>query len=152
MRVAYSLVDGIILSVIMVPLYILWIASVAGWANEQQQYVNAYGTTQTTMSGFPFGMFLLVMFLAFLIPLAYMTICLNAWSATPGQMILKTKVVTTAGEPIKGNFGKALIRSIMIPVFNLVPFGSLVDDLWCLGDDRKQTLHDKIASTLVVHS
>jgi len=31
-----------------------------------------------------------------------------------------------------------------------ISLASLVDDLWMLWDKQKQTLHDKIASTIVV--
>lgn len=52
------------------------------------------------------------------------------------------------GEQI--SYGKAFFRWFISWIINIVPFGGFVDILWPLWDDKKQTLHDKAASTVVV--
>jgi uncharacterized RDD family membrane protein YckC len=68
------------------------------------------------------------------------------FSATPGKMFLKLKIVDikTSG-PI--NFRQALIRYIgYLPSFYCLLLGIL----WVAFDKRKQGWHDKLASTAVI--
>lgn len=69
----------------------------------------------------------------------------GAWQATIGKRVLGIKVCTVQGDRI--SFGKATARyfsKILSAIILLIGF------LMMLWDDRKQTLHDKIANTLVV--
>jgi uncharacterized RDD family membrane protein YckC len=68
---------------------------------------------------------------------------------TLGKMALGIKVVRAddAG-PI--GYGEAFLRWIIAVVIGFVPLGSLVDLLWPLWDKYNQTLHDKVAKTIVV--
>jgi len=72
---------------------------------------------------------------------------------TLGNMAAGTIVVDAAtGAPVTS--GKAWARSAMDVVFRvgtmLFVIPILVDDLWPLWDKQKQTLHDKVAGTVVV--
>jgi uncharacterized RDD family membrane protein YckC len=49
-----------------------------------------------------------------------------------------------------GGNGLAFGRFAVAWAINLIPFGGVVDDLWPLWDERKQTLHDKAVKTLVI--
>lgn len=69
---------------------------------------------------------------------------------TVGKMAVSIKVVGTEGSPC--GYGKAFLRWLIGAIINVVPFGFLVDVLWPLWDERKQTLHDKVAATLVVRA
>jgi uncharacterized RDD family membrane protein YckC len=69
---------------------------------------------------------------------------------TLGKQWLSLRVVSTSGTGV--TFATACKRELLgrfLP--NLVTFGvyGFVDALWCLWDDRKQTLHDKIGGTYV---
>lgn len=69
---------------------------------------------------------------------------------TLGKQALGLRVVTTAGVPV--TFGIGIKRQLLgqtLPSFLTGGLYSLLDVAWCLWDDRKQTLHDKIASTYV---
>lgn len=48
--------------------------------------------------------------------------------------------------------GLAFGRWAVTWAIGLVPFGNIVDSLWPLWGDRKQTLHDKAVKTLVVRT
>jgi uncharacterized RDD family membrane protein YckC len=72
--------------------------------------------------------------------------------ASIGQGLLKMKVVDATGNipPI----GTLLLRLLVQVGFSFVPFLSvfliLLDVLWPLWDEKKQTLHDKAAGTFVI--
>ena len=67
--------------------------------------------------------------------------------ATLGKMALKIKIVSTDGSPI--SYGAAFLRYIGT-IISGIPFS--LGYLWMLWDDKKQTWHDKIASTCVVRT
>lgn len=69
---------------------------------------------------------------------------------TLGKQWFSLRVVSTSGAPI--TFATACRRELLgrfLP--NLLTFGvyGVIDALWVLWDDRKQTLHDKIGRTYV---
>lgn len=79
----------------------------------------------------------------------YKPIMEGAKGQTLGKMALKIKVVR-AVDGGKIGYGEAFIRWLVGAIIGFVPFGSLVDLLWPLWDQYKQTLHDKVAKTIVV--
>jgi len=88
-----------------------------------------------------------------IIVLAYQALMLASQGQTLGNMAAGTIVVDAAtGAPVTS--GKAWARSAMDVVFRvgtmLFVIPILVDDLWPLWDKQKQTLHDKVAGTVVV--
>jgi uncharacterized RDD family membrane protein YckC len=60
--------------------------------------------------------------------------------ATPGKKLMKIRVVRTSGGTV--GFGRATVRFLA----RWIPFGPF----FALFNDRKQTLHDLIADTVVV--
>ncbi len=76
-----------------------------------------------------------------LVPLGYMFLSWLLLSTTPGKMILGVKIVDEKGDKIK--FDKVFIRLLG---FIILPIGCW----FILGNDKKQALHDKMASTFVV--
>ncbi len=50
----------------------------------------------------------------------------------------------------RAGYSKAFLRNLVARVIGLFPFVGLIDVLWPLWDDKKQCLHDKAASTIVV--
>lgn len=74
---------------------------------------------------------------------AYSTLCLERFGATPGKLLLGLRVVTTYGEPL--TFNRALARSLAELLSSALFFGGYS---MAVGDGR--TLHDRICSTEVV--
>ena len=68
--------------------------------------------------------------------------------ATPGKMIIDAKIVDakTGGKPTSGQF----VGRYFAYFLSALPLG--LGYLWAAWDPKKQTWHDKLAGTLVVHS
>jgi uncharacterized RDD family membrane protein YckC len=93
--------------------------------------------------------------LAIVVEAAYFTYMLSQRGQTVGNMAVGTRVVDArTGGPISP--GRALGRWAAQVLFGIGVFllfiPLLLDYLWPLWDPRNQTLHDKIASTVVVRS
>lgn len=68
---------------------------------------------------------------------------------TWGRKITNIKVVDQrTHEPL--GIPKAFGRYLIQGVFSFVPVLPLLDILWMLWDDQKQTLHDKVVSSIVI--
>nr|MBA3320186.1 RDD family protein [Pyrinomonadaceae bacterium] len=69
-----------------------------------------------------------------------------------GQGIMKLKVVDAMGNI--PSIGTLILRLLVQLGMNAIPFVGvilvLLDLLWPLWDEKKQTLHDKAASTFVI--
>jgi uncharacterized RDD family membrane protein YckC len=99
-----------------------------------------------------------------LIVVAYFVIG-NGRGATLGKKSLGIKVIDTAGNPpgLQAGFIRSLLpegagglRYILPAFLGWIPavifVVQLIDLLWMLWDDRRQTLHDKMAGTYVVNA
>ena len=78
--------------------------------------------------------------------------CLVFWTTsgqTPGKKALGISV-RRADQPGPLPLGTAVLRRLVPLASQVVPFLSLLDGLWPLWDDKRQALHDKVASTQVV--
>jgi uncharacterized RDD family membrane protein YckC len=68
---------------------------------------------------------------------------------TVGKRVMKLRIVDAqTGAPM--DVSAARKRWIIHLLLAFVPIGSYLDGLWQLWDERKQTLHDKVARTVVV--
>jgi uncharacterized RDD family membrane protein YckC len=83
------------------------------------------------------------------IALVYCWIQYAAWGATIGKRAVGTRVVTAAGHS-RITVTAAGIRSAVYAIGIVIPFLWLVDNFWLLVDARRQCLHDKAASTVVI--
>jgi uncharacterized RDD family membrane protein YckC len=89
--------------------------------------------------------------IALIIGLLYFWLLTYGWSGqTVGKRLLRIRVVRAAdGGPISN--GQALIRALVYAVAgNVCGCFGLLDVLWILWDRRKQCLHDKAATTVVI--
>ena len=66
-----------------------------------------------------------------------------------GQGVMKIKVVDGNGNLLSQS--SALIRLLAQIGLGFVPLGSVIDLLWPLWDQRRQTLHDKAVSCYVIN-
>lgn len=69
------------------------------------------------------------------------------WGASLGKMAMRIKIVGTNGSNI--SYGTAFLRCIGT-IISSIPL--YLGYLWMLWDGRKQTWHDKIASTCVIRT
>jgi len=66
-----------------------------------------------------------------------------------GQGVVKIKVVDAQGNLL--STGNAALRLLTHVGLSFIPFGSIVDLLWPLWDERRQTLHDKAVGCYVIN-
>jgi len=67
-----------------------------------------------------------------------------------GQGVVKVKVVDAYGRLLSQ--GTALLRLVVQAALGFVPFLPVLDLLWPLWDDRRQTLHDKAVNCYVINN
>lgn len=65
-----------------------------------------------------------------------------------GQGAVKLRVVGADGGPVP--LATLVLRLFAVVAFMFVPFLPLLDLLWPLWDERRQTLHDKAVGTYVI--
>jgi uncharacterized RDD family membrane protein YckC len=140
-RLVARLVDGLIIVVVVA---IAWIP----WYGDLLAQLDA-------MNGDPTATLGIMALLSGVISLVY-DVGLLAWKqATLGKMLLGI-VVRRATDP-RLTVGDAFKRQILTAVGTLISllsnggsYLSLIDSAWLLWDPKRQTLHDKIAGTVVV--
>jgi uncharacterized RDD family membrane protein YckC len=122
------------------------------------------GTASSGLSGAVIGsvvkIFLVPFLLSLMVSFIYSVVIVTWLSATVGMKALGLSIVNVAdGSRIQ--FVTALTRWLVALGFSVggsflsfvVPFGFVlgwIDAFWCIWDDRKQTLHDKVVHTFVV--
>jgi len=70
--------------------------------------------------------------------------------ASIGQGMMHIRVVNAQGGLIPAS--TALVRLLAHVGLSFIPFGGIIDLLWPLWDDRRQTLHDKAVNCYVVNA
>jgi uncharacterized RDD family membrane protein YckC len=112
-------------------------------------------TTTTTGSGAPstslgFTVSSQGVLLSVLVVLIYTTACIGSRRGqTLGMMAVRAKAVDASGGGPVG-YARALGRGLVQYVFALLIVPWIIDMLFPLWDQRRQTLHDKIANTVVI--
>jgi uncharacterized RDD family membrane protein YckC len=85
------------------------------------------------------------------LPSLYQWVMLGIWGQTLGKMAVGIAVRRGADASSIG-FARALGRVASVFVLGIVTIPLLVSYLWPLWDTRNQTLHDKMANTIVVRT
>lgn len=147
-RVAAALIDGLVL----IPLYIPFAIPVLGdVVREVQRSVDTGTDVDPTLF---VGRFTALTIASIIITYVYQLVMIGQWNATVGKFALSLRVRRSDGSP--ATWREAALRPLLQVAISLgglrAPIGiaTLVDDLWMLWDSQRQTLHDKIASTIVV--
>lgn len=93
----------------------------------------------------------LVVLVALFLPLVYFA-GMHAWhdGATVGKAVFGLAVQARDGAPV--GFGRASARALATAVLWFTVIGGLVDAILLAADAKKQSLHDKIAGTIVVRT
>ena len=144
-RVLAALIDGALNVALMIVLFIIFgaltaaSAGVGGDDNPLPGGIMCMGMLITFISVFGLGIFNKI----------YLV---SKRGSSIGQGVMKLKVVDATGNipPM----GTLLIRLLVQVGLSFIPFFSiflvLLDALWPLWDEKKQTLHDKAAGTFVI--
>ncbi|GAA0941416.1 hypothetical protein GCM10009554_33010 [Kribbella koreensis] len=140
-RVGASLLDGLLSGIPGLIAYGIFIANVIA---------NSDGDSYTTAGEGPSAFAVIVLIIGVLA-----SIGLWVWNRvirqgktgqSVGKSVLKIKLVdATYFQPIGA--GKSLLRDILRGIFDQA---CLLNALWPLWDDKKQTWHDKVMSTYVI--
>ena len=75
---------------------------------------------------------------------------IGGWNGqTVGMKAMGIRCVNGA-DASKVEYSTSFLRAFVHAIFEIIPIVLIVDLLWPLWDARNQTLHDKVASTIVV--
>jgi uncharacterized RDD family membrane protein YckC len=132
-RFAAKFVDGLVMAVILVPLYIPMVLAVVRQAESE-----------------PSPMVLILQLLTNLaqvaVSLGYNTFFIGKYGATPGKMVCGIKVVSPTGEKI--SYARALGRAAAEILSGMICYiGYIIAGF----DSEKRALHDHIATTRVIY-
>lgn len=154
-RLGALLLDGLIAGLLSLVLLVpLGLVATSQWETELEPCtVDGAAATCEVPTDRTIGVLLALLgvwlVLVLVLALLYYVRPVSKTGQTPGRKILGIKVVNTnTGEP--PSFGMALLRY----VFASFASGSLcyLGYLWMLWDDKNQTWHDKVCSTVVVRA
>jgi uncharacterized RDD family membrane protein YckC len=161
-RLLARIIDGIIVGILVSPFWIPLMVSVFHRVQRlSNQYPDltqpaaqqAFNSAVRQMVAGMVGTYLLVGLAGALIYFGYDWLQHGLWGQTIGKRALGTKVVTAQGHaPITGNSacGRAAVFALVPAVPSVGGLFFLLDSLWLTWDPRRQCLHDKAASTVVV--
>ena len=145
-RVLGYLIDSIIVGAVVIVLFIVamlfgGLAGISGAALRSEGLEALHGTACCCV----FSLFPLAMLLVGLWNKVYLV---AQRGASIGQGVVKIKVVNAQGGLL--TMGQAALRLLVHIGLGFVPLGSIIDLLWPLWDERRQTLHDKAVGCYVV--
>jgi uncharacterized RDD family membrane protein YckC len=146
-RVLSRIIDGFVLA----PLYIPIIAQILGPVRRAMEEANRTGQPFQPPDIAPIAYQWTVLIVA--IGYLYQLVMIGLWGATVGKFATSIRVRRLDGSP--AGWREAALRPVLETVISLLRAStlgllSLVDYLWMLWDKQKQTLHDKLAGTIVV--
>ncbi|MEZ5377211.1 MAG: RDD family protein [Acidimicrobiales bacterium] len=153
-RLGASLLDGLLIWLISLVAAIplgLWVAS--QWETTPEPCtVNGEVTTCDLPTDASLGILAVAVGLwllfTFIVPVMYYVRSVAKTGQTPGRKMLGIRVASTAdGEP--PSFGMSFVRYLFSAISSLI---CGLGYLWMLWDDKNQTWHDKVSSTVVVRA
>jgi uncharacterized RDD family membrane protein YckC len=144
LRVLAWLIDGLVIGLLEAPF-----ALPAIWLPVWRSVQESMRTGVHAPIDVPYGWSLLLIAIAYL----YRFLMIGRWNATVGKFVVGIRVRRADGSP--AGWREAALRPILESVVSLPRSSVLglvryVDDVWMLWDRRSQTLHDKVAGTIVV--
>jgi uncharacterized RDD family membrane protein YckC len=80
---------------------------------------------------------------------AYETVATARYGRTLGKAWLKIRPIRVDGTTL--GWWRAFGRVAVYWMFGFINWIGLIDPLWCLWDDTRQCLHDKVADTIVIN-
>ena len=85
-------------------------------------------------------------------PTLYYIVAIAEGGQTVGKMMSDIAVRRDGNEDDSVGYFRAFLRAVIPPFLWLLLVPGLLDVLWPLWDEKRQTLHDKIAGTVVVEA
>lgn len=150
-RVGGALIDGLVSLVGMVPAAIGLVMFVASVETTTDPVTGAVTSESTGGTGAAVALIVIGALLTFAIAIWNVIFKQGTTGYTIGKGIMGIKLVKAeTGLPI--GVGMALVRYIVTQLISGITcgIGGLLDVLWPLWDDKKQTLHDKVVGTYVI--
>ena len=153
-RVLAAILDALIL---VIPLSLIQAPITADANALLERWVTIYvdasiaGTMPPPMPEGILGPFVISALVTMLVFILYRTVLVTTKGGTLGQLITGLRVVPDgAPATTKPNWSTSGVRAVTAVVFGQIPILNLVDPLSMLASDKKQTLHDRIARTVVI--
>lgn len=148
-RLLAYLLDGLVLAAILIlPAVAVMVALLVPYAHAVDSAANGQPHVAVIVGSF-FWMFVLIFGLQFLGTYLYQVTYQLRAGQTVGKRVMRLKVVDAgSGAPMAA--AAARKRWIIHLLFGFVGPLAYLDGLWQLWDPQKQTLHDKVARTVVV--
>jgi uncharacterized RDD family membrane protein YckC len=88
-------------------------------------------------------------FVTGLVMVAYETVAVAKYGRTLGMGWLRIRPVRLSGERL--GWGRAFGRAAIYWLAGCVGWIGLLDPMWCLWDDKRQCLHDKVVDSIVIN-
>ena len=148
-RVGATLIDGLV----FIPLSIPFLIGI--WNRMSTEIDRSIATGQPVDVTPYLGRFAGWALTLAVITYAYQALMVRYFGGTIGKLAVGIRVRTDDGNVV--GWREALLRPVLqliVSVGSFVPGAGLItllDDLWMLWDRQKQTLHDKVAGTIVVY-
>jgi len=139
-RVLGYLIDNFLVGAVMLVLYLVLGSLLAGMAHLG---------SENAASGICCLWLVLFVPAMLLVGLFNRVYLVSSRGCSIGQGVVKVRVVDGLGNFL--TLGTAFIRLLAQMGLSLVPFGGLIDLLWPLWDERRQTLHDKAVGSYVIN-
>jgi uncharacterized RDD family membrane protein YckC len=137
-----GVISGLAFLVLLIPLFILTGAGAALGRISSGEDISSDAATLLGLS-FLFGFFGII----FLVSWLYHALSeSSSWQATPGKKMLNLKVTDMTGRPI--SFGRASGRFFAKIITGMIPL--MIGYIIAGFTDKKQAIHDMIASCLVL--
>jgi len=149
-RVAATFIDGLVLIPLSIPFFI------AVWNRVSVEIDRSVATGRPIDVTHSMGRYAGWAFAVAIVTYAYQALMVRSFGGTLGKLAVGIRVRTVEGNVV--GWREALLRPILqliVSIGSFVPGAGLItllDDLWMLWDRQKQTLHDKVAGTIVVRS
>jgi uncharacterized RDD family membrane protein YckC len=141
-RVGASIID----SLVLIPFYTPFIIAVVNRIETTSSTTTFRAGDLSALQSSVLGWALALQLLRYL----YEFVMIGQWNATVGKFATGLRVRRPDGSP--AGWREAALRPVLELILGLLGLSivTLIDELWMLWDRQKQTLHDKIASTIVV--
>ena len=164
LRLAAKIIDGVITGVLVL---LLTAPFIPGLVRAYRDYFDELGTsTQRGSAADPFALYtdpgyyrwyIATIVAALVVSILYTVLFLRMKAGTPGKLMLGMRVRPWERPPQSPSggltWGTSWLRWLgeVVPAQLTCGIYSLIDAAWCLWDPRRQTIHDKIARTVVVN-
>lgn len=154
LRVGARVLDGIFTFLLALPLtgwfYYKYFEGVLSWSKDLADRASSGSASVVAVPPWDIYQYAVAAtFITLLISGAYEVFFLSRSGATPGKKIvgISVRLRNVPGVP---PMRAVLVRTVCYFGLQLLSIANLINVLWPLWDDKKQALHDKVASTNVV--